>query len=54
MVNKMRRVTYLIDDKKGFSKTIDEERLKSIEGFKVYYTLEEKENEIYYCLVIVN
>lgn len=46
----MRRVTYLIDDKKGFSKTIDEERLKSIEGFKVYYTLEEKENEIYYCL----
>ena len=37
----MRRVTYLIDDKKGFSKNIDEERLNSIEGFKVYYTLEQ-------------
>ena len=50
----MRRVTYLIDDKKGFSKNIDEERLETIEGFKVYYTLEEKGNDIHYCLEDMN
>lgn len=50
----MRRVTYLIDDKKGLSKTVDGERLKSVKGFKVYYTLEKNESGIYYFLEDMN
>lgn len=50
----MKRVTYLIDDKKGLSKTVDEERLKSVSGFKVYYTLEENESGIYHFLEDMN
>lgn len=50
----MRRTTYLIDDVKGFMKNINSDELKSIQGFKVYYTLEENKNGVYYYLEDMN
>ena len=40
----MRTITYLIDDKEGFRKSLTKEQLNlmnDIKGFKVYYTLHE-------------
>lgn len=57
----MRRITYLIDDKQGFKKNINrlskklsekekQKILDGIIGFSVYYTLEENQGDIRYCL----
>lgn len=47
---KMKKVTYLIDDKKGFAKTLKQEDLRAMNGFRVYYTLEENHNGLFYAL----
>ena len=57
----MRRITYLIDDKMGFEKMLKNEKQKlskekeqkildDIKGFSVYYTLEENQGDMRYCL----
>lgn len=49
----MRTITYLIDDKEGFRKSLTKEQLNlmnDIKGFKVYYTLHEDEEGIMYQL----
>lgn len=46
----MKKVTYLIDDKKGFSKSLNANDVSAIKGFRVYYTLEENDNGTFYAL----
>ena len=49
----MRKISYLIDDKKGFKKNLPEEQqkyLNNIKGFSAYYTLQEDEEGITYQL----
>lgn len=46
----MKKVTYLIDDKKGFSKSLNANDVSAIKGFRVYYTLEENCNGLFYAL----
>lgn len=46
----MKKVTYLIDDKKGFSKSLNTNDVSAIKGFRAYYTLEENYNGLFYAL----
>lgn len=50
----MKRISYLINDRLGFEKHMEEEQLKQIKGFSAYYTLEENEKGILYCLEDLN
>ncbi len=44
----MRTTTYLINDIKGFKGKIPENAIKNLEGFQVYYTLQENNGLAYY------
>lgn len=53
-MNYIRKVTYIIDDEKGFKKSLSDKALNGMDFFKAKYTLTEDENGITYTLTDFN